>query len=100
LLAAVGLALLVNLGAWQRDARRWRRVAPLRLQARARWLEWRAALGAADGPSADARALPYAAATGDVERVAATTAAPDAVGLAAATPATVAALRALAGVRA
>ncbi|MCW2955463.1 MAG: hypothetical protein JWO69_332 [Thermoleophilia bacterium] len=98
LLAGVAaLALAAVLEWWRRDARRWRRVAPLRMTERGRWLAWRAALGREGAPPADVRALPYAAATGKVDRVAPATAAPAAVGLAAATPATIEALRKLAG---
>lgn len=84
-----------------RELRSWVRVARARTGDRRAWVAWREVLRgqASAGSTVDVRNLPFAAATGPVTGIAPRLAGPSSVGLAAATPATVDALRVLAGGR-
>lgn len=94
LVAALAAIASATVAAWALDARRWRTVARGRRTERAQWIAWRSARSADPGATLDDRSLPVLVATGrDLPGVRAA-ATPDAIGLAAVTTRTVAALRA------
>lgn len=97
LVIVLAAALMITLGAWSRDVRRWRVVTRSRRTERAQWLAWRDVIGTADGPTLDQRNLPVVAAAGCSDDVVRASAAASAVGLDAATGATFAALRTMVG---
>lgn len=95
LVAAVAAVASATMAAWSLDARRWRTVARDRRTERAQWIAWRRARSADSAAELDDRSLPVLVATGrDLPGVRSATTA-DAVGLAAVTTRTVAALRAI-----
>jgi hypothetical protein len=97
LVVALALPLAIVLGAWARDARRWRVVARERRTERAQWVAWRRVVGTTDGPALDSRNIPLVVATGPVDGLVRERTTKDSVGLEAVTIRTVAALRAMCG---
>ena len=97
LVLALALPLAIVLGAWMRDARRWRIVARERRLERAQWVAWRRVIGTKDGPALDQRNVPLIAATGPVDGLVRASAPKDAVGLDAVTIHTIETLRAMCG---
>lgn len=95
LVVALALPLAIVLGAWARDARRWRVVARARRNERAQWVAWRQAIGTVEGASIDPRNIPLAVATGPLDGLLPDHVMADAVGMDAITPRAVAALRAM-----
>lgn len=94
LLVAIGTGLLAAvLGAWWRDARRWRIVARQRRTERAQWLAWRAGAAATDGPASDPRNMPVLVATDAPDDAMRSSTLATAVDLGAVTSRTITALR-------
>jgi hypothetical protein len=93
LVLALALPLAIVLGAWMRDARRWRIVARERRHERAQWVAWRRVIGTKDGPALDQRNVPLIAATGPVDGLVRANATKDSVGLDAVTIRTIDSLR-------
>ncbi|MCW2925106.1 MAG: hypothetical protein JWM98_2510 [Thermoleophilia bacterium] len=95
--AAVALPAALVLVAWWLETARWRRVVRTRRLERAQWRAWgEPGSDGAPSPASDIRNLPLLVASGHGGEMP-TYVAVDAVGLRAATPATVATLRALIG---
>jgi hypothetical protein len=96
-LAVVALAVTLALALWLRSARTWRRVRREHAQARAQWLQWRAAVEEAGRSGRrDPRDAPLAIAVGALDAVP-TSCPPTAVGIHAATRGVCESLEVLAG---
>lgn len=99
LLVAACTALLAAVAeAWRRDAARWRAVARARRTERAQWLAWRERAVQEGGACSDPRNLPVLVAIGaPVDSMVSATPPASAVGLAAVSGPTIAALRRIVG---